>query len=156
MVPGMAFFLLLEAERKTIPVNKRSEITACTPCLLPKKRSVFRKPPPGETGHFLGGLYRRFGCYLFDLKGCERVEALNPQGRAESVTIKNPIHCPWPGSNAVSYHLTGLLLPGVSAGPQLTGNGSLATPAGYGICRRWNRPCRSISFSCSSLKKKNF
>lgn len=121
-----------------------------------EERSVFRKPLPEETVHFLGGLCWRFGCYLVDLKRCERVEVLNPQGRAESVTIKIPIHRPWPGSNAVSYHLTALLLPGVSAGPQLMGNGSLATPDGYGICRRLNRSCRSISFSCPSLKKMNF
>ena len=121
-----------------------------------EERSVFRKPLPEETVHFLGGLYWRFGCYVFDLMRCERVEVLNLHGRAESVSIQNPIHRPWLGPKAVSYHLTRLLLTGVSPGPQLTGNESLATPDGYGICRKSNISCRSISFSCPSFKKMNF
>lgn len=87
----------------------------------------------------------------------EIVEVLNPEGRAESVIIKKPIHRPWTGLNAVSYHLSGLLLTGASAGPQLMGNESLATPDSYGICRKLNTSCKPISFSGPSLnKEKNF
>lgn len=139
------FRLLGRWEENHLCEQKIRNCLLCTGCLLLKKALC------------LGNLLLWKECVLrpaltiwllfFDLMRRERVEVLNPQGQAESVLIKKPIHCPWPGPNAVSYHLTRLRLTVVSAGPQHRGNESLATLDGYGVCRKLNIPCRSISFS---------
>lgn len=111
-----------------------------------EESSVFRKSLPVERVCFEACTDNLVVIFWPDEKGKSWGIKSSRTGR-ECFNKKNPIHCPWPGPNAVSYHLTRLWLMVVSAGPQHRGNESLATLDGYGVCRKLNIPFRSISFS---------
>lgn len=84
------------------------------------------------------------------------VEVWNPKRSAENVTIKIPIHHPWPRPNAVRYQLTRLLLTGISSGPYLMGNASQPLLMFMGFTENCTYHADLLFFSCFSFKRNEF